>query len=108
MKNKAKSLALAMVLATTSVMASSDNLQKIRKLNIFQQQGLQINTIKEHDSLYQVKGIAGGKNPFSAYITKDFKEVVFGKGFDTTTKQPLMIPIDSEKYKKNAEYTIGT
>ena len=108
MKNRVKVIVLTLSLIASSAIASGDSLQKIRGLNIFKGKNLQINTIKEHESLYQIKGVVGGRNPFNAYITKDFKEVVFGKGFDAQTKQELEIPIDSEKYKKNAEYVVGS
>ena len=107
MKNKLKSLALATMLATTGAIASTNNLQKIKDLNIFQGQGLQITAIKDQGSLYQIKGASRSGQHFDAFVTKDFKEIIFGKGFDTTTKKPLIIPINTEKYKKNAEYTIG-
>lgn len=108
MKRKINGLVLTLALTATSSMASTNALEKIRGLNIFQQQNVQIKKIKDQGSLYQIKGIASGRNAFNAYITKDFKDVVFGKGFNTTTKKALTIPLDSQKYKKNAEYTFGT
>lgn len=103
-----RTLFLATSLLLTSTISSA-NIDDIKKLPIFDSPNLEINDYKENISTYQVKGIIRGERTtlFEAFITKDYKEVIFGKGFDAITQRPISIPLDVEYMKSIASYSIG-
>jgi len=104
-------LALISLVASSSIFASVD-IDTIRGLKIFQNKGISINAFTEHGSTYHIKGVTVGSNkqssPFEAYITKDLKEVVIGKGFKTDTQEALKIDIKTNVFLKDASFTIGS
>ncbi|MFA6195344.1 MAG: thioredoxin fold domain-containing protein [Sulfurimonas sp.] len=108
MKMLKKILVLSLV-ASATLLASAD-INDIKKLKMFDKPNISINSFLEHESTYQVKGTVSDEqrtSPFEAFITKDYKEVIFGKGFNIQTEKPLVIPIDIDLMRKTAEYTIG-
>jgi len=97
---------------TTSLYAGKapTTLETIQSMKIFSNPGVKLLGYTEHQSTYHVRGIIqnqSNSSPFEAFITKDLKEVVFGKGFEADTQKPLTISIDTKKYLKDETLTYG-
>jgi len=96
---------------TATIMDQNITLNSIKQLNIFKSPQIKLNAFEEHESLYHVKGYTTsqrGSTAFEAFITKDLKEVVFGKGFSMQTKEPLQVKMDMKPFLKDETYSIGS
>lgn len=99
----------ASLFASVTLFAAS-NIDKIKELKMFNKPGITITSYAEHESTYQVKGNVqnqGGVAPFEAFITKDLREVIFGRGFNAKTQKPLQVIIDTKAFIKDVAYTFG-
>jgi len=83
--------------------------KKIEDLPMFKSVNADIVQSKEIGDLYQIRGVAnkGQRSIFSGFVTKDFKTIVFGKAFDATSGQELMLDIDTNPLKKIAAFKRG-
>lgn len=99
-------------MSTSVVLSANTQLkEKIKSLKMFESSNITILGVQENTSTYQVKAVVEnqGKNSmFEAFVTKDLKEVIVGKGFKADTQRPLKIAIDMKKYLDKAAYSIGS
>lgn len=110
-----KSVVIGCLLASSTVFAtktiSEAEIEKIKAIKMLSVPGIELTGFLENESSYQVKGFMNsqqGKSPFDAFVTKDLKEIIFGKGFTIETKEPLLIPTDTSSFKDVAAYSYGT
>lgn len=99
-----------MSISASTALFSSTGVDEIKKLTMFNKPNIEINSYLEHESTYHIKGTVKDAQriaPFEAYVTKDYKEVIFGKGFEASTEKPLLIPLDTALMKRTAAYSVG-
>lgn len=92
-------------------LGADQGIDKIKQMDMFNKPNVKISTYTEHGSTYHIKGTVqqdGNNNPFEAFVTKDYKEIIFGKGFDAKTLLPLKLNIDIQKAIKSEAYNAGS
>lgn len=93
------------------VLSANTHIDKIKSLKMFNNKNIEVLAFQENTSTYQIKASVdnnGQKSVFEAFITKDFKEIVIGKGFDAETQKPLLVSMDMKKHLDKAAYSIGS
>ncbi|MFT5661729.1 MAG: thiol:disulfide interchange protein DsbC [Sulfurimonas sp.] len=84
----------------------------IEKVPMIKNINAKVTHVEVHKGLYQFKAKVMGPRPgiVEGFITKDFSNIVIGKGYDAKTAQELTIPFDLNiKTLKNiAAYTLGS
>lgn len=91
-------------------LSANSQLETIKELGMFKNPNIRIVGFKENTSTFQVKAIVdnqGRSSSFEAFITKDYNEIVIGKGFDAKTQAPLKVAINMKEHINKAAYSIG-
>lgn len=111
-----KKLNIAIFYATlflyTTLVADNTALKMIiEKVPMIKNINAHVTQVEVHKGLYQFKAEVRGPRPgrLEGFITKDFKNIVMGKGYDAQTGQQLSIPfnIDIKALKNVAAYKMG-
>ena len=107
-----KQLILITLFLSTTLLAENDALKMIiEKVPMIKNINAKVTHVQIHHSLYQFKAQVMGPRPgvLEGFITKDFKNIVTGQGFDAQTGAQLSIPydIDVAALKDLAAYTLG-
>lgn len=83
----------------------------IEKVPMIKNINAQVTQVEIHKGLYQFKAQVRGPRPgmLEGFITKDFKNIVLGKGYDAQTGQQLSIPynMDIKALKNVSAYKMG-
>lgn len=100
------------ILITANLLANNLEIKtKIEQLPMIKKIGAKIDKVTPINSLYHIKGVVKGKNGgrIEGFVTEDFKNLVLGKVYNTTTGQELEVPydIDVNALKNIAAYKIG-
>lgn len=111
-----KKISALSLIASISLIASDLSqeqlLQKIKNIGIFKAPTLEIKNVLDNDSIFHVSGINkiqnGQQMPIEAFVTKDFKYVILGKGFDADSGESMHIPVDMSKYSDKIKISMGT
>jgi len=113
MKTKIKTILLTLtLLSSSSLLAENKALKQIiEKVPMLKNLNAKILEVKTHQSLHQFKVQVSQPRPgvFEGFITKDFKNIVIGQGFDANNGQPLLmpLPINTKELKEISAYTLG-
>lgn len=107
-----KQLILITLFLSTTLFAENDALKMIiEKVPMIKNINAKVTHVQTHKGLYQFKAHVMGSRPgvLEGFITKDFKNLVIGQGFDAQTGAQLSIPydIDVKALKDLAAYTLG-
>jgi len=103
------------VLVATMLFANGDNnkiLENIKQIGIFKSPSLDLNTIINKGSIYQVGGTNKLQNgrvmDIEAFVTTDLQYVILGKGFEAKSGAEMIIPKDMSVYSSKGAFTVGT
>lgn len=107
-----KALFYSVIFLFTTLTADNTALKKIiEKVPMIKNINAEVTQVEKHWGLYQFKALVKGPRPgyVEGFITKDFKNIVIGKGYDAQTGQPLLIPYDMDikALKSVAAYKMG-
>lgn len=101
------------LLLSSSLFANNASLKMIiEKVPMIKNINAKVTHVEVHKSLYHFKAQVHGPRPgtVEGFITKDFNNIVIGKGFNAKTGEQLVIPfdLDLKTLKKVAAYKLGT
>lgn len=104
-------LLLFIALGLNALVAKEVDTAPFKKLKMFSDGRLTLERVYEHKSIYQIRFSAKteqGRREFGGYITKDKKMLIVGDGIYLTDNRPIMMPLQVQKLKKNADIVYGT
>jgi len=99
------------LLLVGSLFAKEVDIAPFKKLKMFSDGRLTLERVYDHKSIYQIRFSADtkeGKREFGGYITKDKKMLIVGDGINLGDNKPIIMPLQMDKIKKNADIVYGT
>jgi len=107
MKKTISTIALSTILALS--LNANDSIDLKQFNNIPMLKDFKILKSKDLGDIYQLKASSprDGKN-FEVFLTKDKKNIIFGSGYNTQTKQKLIFKTDMSKYKEFEAFSYGS
>lgn len=106
-----KQLMLAGLLLLATFELNAEVLEQIKNLTLVKKSGIEVLEMETLGSIYLVKGTRQarkGRVAITFAVTKDLKQITFGRVLDTETGDKVNIRKLPGKFKSEAHFTIGS